>query len=87
MKMGISNSECIDNREAINKELKSIAKLVKVNVDLSYIPTITTEFSYKAYARLKRSQEVSQLIKFLLRIISEISVIVGVITVVAEVFL
>ena len=87
MIMGISENECTEKMSLMEKTIGKLSKLVKMSADMAVIPTITGEWQYKAYARLKRSQEISNIVKFLLKIISEISVITGAITVVAQVFL
>ena len=84
--MVINEVDCLKFRNELSKIIDSNSKLIKMNVDLAVIPTVQTEFQYKAYARLKSSQERQKFLTVLLRVVSEISVISGAIAVFIQVF-
>lgn len=85
--MAVSIEKCEQYQKEIFKRIEGNTKLIEQNIDLTVIPEIDSEWRYKAYARLKKSQERKKLISFLLKIISEISAIGGAITVIAQIFL
>ena len=84
--MGINEVDCLKFRAVMQKVIDANSKLIKMNVDLSIIPTVQSEFQYKAYARLKLSQERQKGLSVLLKVVSEISAISGAIAVFIQIF-
>lgn len=84
--MGISENECVLRRDKLLKSIIANRKAIECNIDLKVIPTITTEWQYKAYKRLKKSQEIQKSISCFLKVFSELSVISGFIVVIAQIF-
>ena len=84
--MAINESDCLKLRSEILETINENTKLIKMNVDLAVIPTVQSEFQYKAYARLKLSQERTKTLSVMLKIVSEFSVLSGAIAVLIQVF-
>ena len=84
--MVIDEAECLRLRKEIQDLVDDNLKLIKMNVDLAVIPTVQSEFQYKAYARLKLSQERTKTLSVMLKIVSEFSVLSGAIAVLIQVF-
>ena len=85
--MGVSINECVKKMADLEKSVNRNAKKIELNIDLEVIPTITAEWQFKDYARLKTSQERQKTISLILKVISEVSAIAGAITVIAQIFL
>ena len=85
--MGINETDCLKFRNELQKIITANSELIKMNVDLTVIPTVQSEFQYKAYARLKTSQERQKSLSVLLKVISEISAISGAVAVFIQIFI
>ena len=86
MIMVIDESECLKLRTAIQETISHNTKLIAMNVDLAVIPTVQSEWQYKAYARLKLSQERTKTLSVILKIVSELSALSGAIAVLVQIF-
>ena len=84
--MGINESDCLKLRSEILETINENTKLIKMNVDLAVIPTVQSEFQYKAYARLKLSQERTKTLSVILKISSELSALFGAVAVLVQIF-
>lgn len=85
--MVINESECVRKMAILEENIKRNAKTIDLNIDLSVIPTIKEEWQYKAYARLKSSQERQKILSLILKLFSEASILTGFLGVGAQIFL
>ena len=74
------------SEESCESRMKALTKLVKANADIEVIRGFDNEWQVKAYDRLKKSQERQKIISLVLKIATEINVVVGAVATLVSVF-
>ncbi|MEJ2252184.1 MAG: hypothetical protein P8Y97_21290 [Candidatus Lokiarchaeota archaeon] len=85
--MAQSISNCEKYRIDLQKQIQEFSKKIEDSTEIKAVSEIKTEWQYKAYARLKASQERKELLSKITKIVTIFNVVIGAITTILSVVL